>query len=257
LPSSPREQLGSQLRDLRLEAGLSGDALAAASGGLISQSRVSRIENGRTLPTLQVLQEWLRLTNAPNPEEVTELWQQVATEAVSWGHFRQGQKQQDIAALERESTRIQVFQPVVIPGLLQTAEYAKQVMGMAYAGTNPKMIAARMERQAVLYDEGKRFDFLITEGALSWHPPGMDMRPQLDRITAVASLPNVTIQVVPFEASMVFLNMFIIWDDQLATTETYTTVLELRETADLARLREVWERLSESAVDGLSWLRDR
>jgi transcriptional regulator with XRE-family HTH domain len=245
--STPRDELARRLADLRKRAGLSGDALAGSSSGRISQSRVSRVENGRVLPTLEVVEEWLRLTEA-SPDErrgVTDLWEQAATAAVSWGKFRQGQKQQDIARLERESSHIQTFQPVVVPGLLQTAEYARQVMAMAYAGTNPKAIAARLERQSILYDETKRFDFLITEGALSWRPPGVDMRPQLDRLHSLASLPNITINVVPFEAPMVFLNMFILWDDQLATCETFTTILELVEPSDLDRLREVWRRLQE------------
>jgi transcriptional regulator with XRE-family HTH domain len=253
--SSPRDELADRLRDLRRRAGLSGDHLAASSAGVISQSRVSRVETGRALPSLPVVEEWLRLTEAGPDErrEISELWEQAATAAVSWGKFRQGQKQQDIATLERESTHIQTFQPVVIPGLLQTAEYARRVMAMAYAGTNPKAVAARMERQSVLYDEAKRFDFLITEGAMRWHPPGVDMRPQLDRLHSVASLPNVAINVVPFEAPMVFLNMFILWDDQLATVETFTTVLELQEPADLDRLRQVWQQLQGTVVALQTW----
>jgi hypothetical protein len=82
----------------------------------------------------------------------------------------------------------------------------------------------------------------------------MDMRPQHDRLRSVASLPNVSIKVVPFEAPIVFLNQFILWDDQLATVETFTTMLELREVRDLERLREVWQRLSEGAVEASTWL---
>lgn len=231
--------------------------MALNSRGVISQSRVSRVEAGRVLPSQTVLQEWLRLTGAAADEarEITAFWEQAATEAISLGRFRQAEKQADIAELEREASHIRTFQPVVIPGLLQTAEYARRVMAMGYAQTDARALAARMERQSVLYDESKRFDFLITEGAVRFRPPGMDMRPQHDRLTSVASLPNVSINVVPFEAPMVFLNQFILWDDQLATVETFTTMLELREARDLERLREVWERLSDSAVEASTWLR--
>jgi hypothetical protein len=222
--------------------------MADRSGKLMSQSKVSRIERGRRLPTLPILEEWLRLTEATQEErqELAELWQRTMTTAVSRGEYRPFEKQRDIAELERECSHIQTFQPVVIPGLLQTAEYARRVMSMGYSGRADKQaVAARLERQSVLYDESKRFDFLITEGAMRWRPPGMDMRPQLDRLASVASLDTVSVSVVPFEAPLPFLNQFILWDDAFATIETFTTQLEVRESHDLERLREVWRRLQE------------
>src|SRR4030095_16860754 len=84
LPSSPREQLGRRLRDLRLRAGLSGDALAAQTG--LSQSKVSRVERGLSLPTVEELRAWATATEATSSElrELVGFVEQVATSATSW-----------------------------------------------------------------------------------------------------------------------------------------------------------------------------
>lgn len=264
MPTTPREQLGSRLRQLRTRAGLSGDALAARTG--LSQSKISRVETGRSLPSVEEVRAWAAATDATAEElaELAALVEQVATTATSWRVLhRLGlvEKQREIAELERRAKRILTFQPVVIPGLLQLADYAERVIAMGYEGkVDRRAVAARLERQRILYDESKRFEFLITEGALRWRPGDMNMRPQLDRLMAVASLPNVTLGIVPFDAAQtVFANQFVLWelpDEILVTVETYSAELTVTEAHDLARYRQVWERLSESARSALDVLRE-
>lgn len=116
-----------------------------------------------------------------------------------------------------------------------------------------------MERQSILYDQTRRFDFLVTEGALRWRPDDMDMRPQLDRILSMASLPNVGLSVVPHDPGrMPLLHPFVMWeleDETLITVETYSAELQVRDPADVQRYQEVWERLVEGAVGGDEWIR--
>lgn len=255
MPTTPREQLGSRLRQLRTRAGLSGDALAKVSG--LSQSKISRVETGRSLPSIEEVRAWATATNASAEElaELAGLVEQVATSATSWRVLQRlglVERQREIAELERQANRILTFQPVVIPGLLQVPDYAKRAMAMGYSGeADPQAVAARLERQRILYDESKQFEFLLTEGALRWRPGDMDMRPQMDRLMSAANLPNVTLGIVPFEsASTVFLNQFVLWelpDETLVTVETYSAELTVTEAHDLARYRQVWERLSAAA----------
>ena len=192
MPNTPREQLGRKLRDLRRRAGLSGDALAAQAG--LSQSKVSRVERGQSLPNLDEVRSWARATNASRAElsELAASLDQVATTTTSWRILLQlglAHKQVEIAELEQRTVRIQTFQPTMIPGLLQTADYARRVMEMAYdPGDVARAVAVRLERQAVLFDTSKRFDFLLTDGALRW----VD-HPQRDRLRSIATLPNVAI----------------------------------------------------------------
>jgi transcriptional regulator with XRE-family HTH domain len=251
LPTSAREQLGSRLRDLRLRAGLSGDALAARLG--LTQSKISRVETGRSLPNLGEVRKWAAATKASNEElrELASLVEQVATTTVSWRILHQlglAEKQREIADLERHALHIQTFQPTMIPGLLQTADYARHVIELAYQpGNIAQAVAARVDRQTVLYDTSKRFDFLLTEGALKWEP-GTVMDAQRDRLQSVSTMPNVTLSVTT--AAYPYLHPFVIWqleDETLVTVETYSAELQVRETEDVERYFEVWRRLSDRA----------
>jgi transcriptional regulator with XRE-family HTH domain len=262
LPTT-REQLGGKLRDLRTRAGLSGYALAERTG--LTQSKISRVERGLSLLSVDELRTWASATNASDAElvEIARLIEQVS--ATSWRILHRlgvSEKQHEIHELEQQATRIQTFQPVVVPGLLQTADYARRVMSMGYSGeADATAVASRVERQSILYATNKRFDFLITEGALRWQPSDFDMSPQLDRIMSIATLPNVSISVVPFgAASTIFMNQFVIWHletEMMVSVETYAAELWATEPADLARYRQVWERLLQGAVDAMTWLRDR
>ena len=262
---TPREQLAARLRALRQRAGLTGEQLAGQTG--LSQPKVSRIETGRSLPNLEEVRAWTRATGASEEElgELAGLLEQLATSATSWRILHRlglAGKQQEIQELERQASRITTFQPVMVPGLLQTADYARRVIETAYQpGDIGRAVAGRLERQAILYDQAKRFDFLITESALRWRPRGVDMRPQLDRLMSVASLPNVTLAVVPQgEALIPHLHPFVMWELEEGTVvsvETYSAELWVREAADVARYQEVWERASASAVVGPSWIAER
>lgn len=252
MPDTPRERLGRKLRDLRLRAGLSGDALAGRAG--LSQSKVSRAERGQSLPSLAEVRAWAKATGASREEltELATLLDQVATTATSWRILHQlglAQRQVEIAELERLTLHIQTFQPTMIPGLLQTADYARRVIELAFEpGDVARAVAARLERQTVLYDSSKRFDFLLTDGALRWADQA-----QRDRLQSVATLPNVTILMTT--ARFPFLHPFVIWhldDERLVTVETYAAEMLFRDEADLARYQNVWQRLSQAASP---WLR--
>jgi hypothetical protein len=230
-----------------------------------TQSKVSRLETGRTTPSLADIKVWTRATNA-SAEEVTELAglvEQLATSATSWRILHRlglAEKQREIAELEQEARHVRTFQPTMIPGLLQIADYARRVIEMAYQpGDIAPAVAARMERQTILYDQTRRFDFLVTEGALRWRPGDMDMRPQIDRLFSMASLPNVAVSVVPYGSGrMPLQHPFVMWeleDETLITVETYSAELQVRDPADVQRYQDVWARLMEDAVGGDEWIR--
>jgi len=264
--STPREQLSAKLRELRRRSGLSGERLASQTG--LSQPKVSRIEAARSLPSLAEVRRWAQATGATPAElrELAALAEQVATSATSWRILHKlglAEKQYQLRDLEQHARRILTFQPVVIPGLLQVAEYARRVMSMGYSGSaDPKAVAARMERQAVLYEQTKQFAFVVTEGALLFQPgPPKLMQHQRDRLMSVASMPNVTIAVLPYDRAPVpFLNQFVLWelpDETLVTAETFAAELQIREPADVARYRQVWSLVEESAIDLHEWQQAR
>jgi transcriptional regulator with XRE-family HTH domain len=248
---SPRKQLGNRLRLLRVRAGLTGDTMPG-----FTQSKVSRLETGRTTPSLTDIEAWATATSASQEEvsELAALVEQLAVSTTSWRilhHLGRTEKQQDIAELERESRSICVFQPVMIPGLLQIAEYARRSMQMSLAAPLTDLgraVAARMERQAILYDTTREFEFVLTEPALRWSPgPPEMMRAQLDRLISVASMPNVKLGVIRLDAEpmLPYLHPFVVFeaDEIVITVETYTAELSIREPSDIATYRQYLDRL--------------
>jgi transcriptional regulator with XRE-family HTH domain len=203
-PPAPLRRLGLALRGLRLDAALTGHQLAERTG--LSQSTVSRIELGQAMPSMPDMEAWARATGASEGQmaEVRELAEAAAIETISWrSAARRGlpDLQHDVADLEATAATLLNFQPVIIPGLLQTAGYARQVVLSGYPGGRPDIgaaITSRMDRQAILYDEARHFGFVIAEAALRWQigPPAL-MRAQLDRVASLATLPNVDIAIIP------------------------------------------------------------
>jgi transcriptional regulator with XRE-family HTH domain len=250
---TPREQLVANLKDLRLKAGLTGEQLASRLR--VSQPKISRIETGKSVPTLADIEAWTQATGATGEEvaELVDLLDQIATEARSWrvvNRMGLAPRQREIAELEQAAHTICVFQPVMVPGLLQVDEYARRVMEMSYmAGPDiPAAVTARIQRQSILYDEGKQFEFIITEGALRWRPGPMKMmRAQLDRLVSLDSLPNVALLLVPMgETPIPLLHPFELFElegEALVTAETYSTELQLRDAQDIDRYRQVLDKL--------------
>ena len=126
-----RQELGARLRRLRLEAGLTGTNLAEVLGW--AQSKVSRIETGRQSTTTGDVRAWAAAVQAP-PGLVEDLiadLRSLRVEHAAWRRqLRAGHapRQRTLIALEAAARLDRTFQPLFIPGLLQTAEYARYVL---------------------------------------------------------------------------------------------------------------------------------
>jgi hypothetical protein len=193
-------------------------------------------------------------------QELASLVQQLATEATSWRILHRlglTERQRQIGELEQEASAIRVFQPTMVPGLLQVADYARRVMEQGNPSSQPDLAAAvakRTERQTILYDQSKSFEFLITEGALRWRPgPPELMRAQLDRLASMASLPNVELGVLSLdqEALDAYLHPFVVFelgDETLVTVETYSAELQVNEPQEVLVYQRTLERLRGAAL---------
>lgn len=259
--SRERRQLVAELKRLREARGLSGQRLGDQLGW--SQSKVTKIENGRTRPSVADVEAWTAATGAPaaTRAELVALAETTATETRAWAprHGTLAARNLEIGQAEQETTHLQNFQPAVFPGLLQTADYARRVLALLDMSGERDLAAAvavRMERQTVVYDQGKRFEFLLTEGALRWRPgPAGLMLAQLDRLLSVATLPNVTVGVLPHRQEQVALHtngftIFDVPDDPFVLVETLTQELYLREDRDLMTYRQAFSRMRDTAMVG-------
>lgn len=261
-PSRRRQELGAELRKLRKSTGMNTTDFGASCGW--SQSKVSKSERGATLLSPEDVEAWAR--KAGTDQEVLDglvaLAVQLSSEDLTWSP-EQGElaeRNAYIGEVERESAGLRNFQPSAISGLLQTADYARRVMTLLDVGDQHDVgaaVAKRMDRQTLLYDTSKHLEFLLTEGALRWRPgPASLMLAQLDRLLSLATLPNVTIGVLPFdrEATTLYVNGFTIFDhpeDPFVLVETYHGEQRFRDEDNLNKYREAFARLRESAVTGV------
>lgn len=263
--SSGLERLAAELRRTRDLAGMSGRTLAKRIK--LSQTTVSRIESGSRLPSAPELKAWGEALNVPpeTQERLTLLMEAAYTEVhpyrAALQRRRSGHLQDDIHDQEALAHHVRVFQSSLVPGLLQTAGYARrvfQLFPLPYSETNlAAAVAARLDRQLELYDSARRFEFLITEAALRWRPGPVNMLlAQLARIDSVATLENVSIGLIPSncEAVTSIGHGFAMFDDNedgrdgYATAETVHADLEVRRPEDVKLYQRRWSLLRQMAV---------
>jgi transcriptional regulator with XRE-family HTH domain len=269
-PTAHRRRLATMLRDLRLATGLDQTTFAAHAGGM-SQSKVSRLELARQVPTLAEARAWADAADADAGTTARLLeWTEAAlTELRSWQEeLRSGlaSKQQRIARTEQAASSVRVY-TIVVPGLLQTAEYARRVftsgegLDPGVVRDIPAAVTARLERQQALYQPGKHFEFVIPEAALRWRP-GPDgarvLAAQIDRVAALSTLESVTFGIIPWTADAYALapNEFVIVGDPArdedveVVIETVTREIHIRDAAQIAVYVDLWQRLCADAVFG-------
>ncbi|MFJ2806261.1 helix-turn-helix domain-containing protein [Kitasatospora sp. NPDC086801] len=250
-----KSDLAETLRRLRLEAGLTGDRLSVRCG--ISQSKISKIETGKLTPTLVDVERILRALGAPAAlvREVSSLARTANTEwqdkRTSW---RRGieKRQAELASLESDATELRYFLPAMITGLLATPEYIRASLSHS-PGDRAIIVGRKLERQVALYDESKSFTFLLTEQAVKWALlPPQAMAVQIDRLASLTHLPSVRIGVIPYGTLITRgpMNTFTVYDDRLATVESFTGRLAFRDHRDIQRYREIFSIFEESALFG-------
>lgn len=244
-PSRSRElqDLAALLRGLREASGLSGERLAVRVG--MSQSKISKIETGKALPSFFDVERILVALEVPTAarSEILEVARAANVSFVAWRTLRQGgiaERQAQVAAIEQQARLIRVFQPALVPGLLQTPDYARAVLSLPRLAGGHKSVseavAARMERQALLYDPAKRFVFVLMDSVLTGGPlSGPAMAVQRDHIEAVAKLDNVEVGVVTTADRLpeVPSNAFVLFDDRMVVVETFGGEMVLRDPRDI------------------------
>ena len=250
-----KDELASALREARKVAGLTGDRLAARCG--ISQSKISKIETGKVLPSVSDVERILSALGlgADRVVELIALARLANTEFQSVrASLQRGlhQKQRELAALEADSQHIRFFLPLMITGLLQTPEYARASVAN-FPGDHPQAIAKRLDRQAALYNPAKRFTFVLTEAAVRWRlcEPRV-MAVQMGRLASLSELPNIRLGVIPLDRYVPDgpLNTFTVYDERIATAETFGGVIMMRDLRDVNYHLELFAFFEKYAVFG-------
>lgn len=255
-----RLSLAEALRTLRRASGLSGERLADKTD--MSQSKISKIETGRVVPSLTDVQRIIDAL-AVDPQFARELLARAQIANVQYRSDRESQqwgwhnRQRELAALEENCSEFRFLLPTMITGLLQTPEYARQAVDDPVnpnnVDVNNDIVSRKMARQRVLHDTSKRFIFLFSELALRWRlvEPAA-MREQLNKVASMARLSGVSVEILPIAQRVPScpLNVFTVYDDRLATAETLTGTVLLREPQEVARLRSLFDFFSSYAIKG-------
>lgn len=254
-----REALGHRLRDMRKDAGLTGRELATLAGW--HSSKVSKIEYGKQTPSEDDIRVWCR--HAKTTNQVADLIAAVRNIEAMYVEWRRmlgtgtRRRQQASRTLEANTRLMRWYEPLLVPGILHTVEYAEAVMRRVIefyeipddldAG-----VAERIERQQTLYRGNHRFHFLITQQAILTTVGDSDvMIGQLDRLLAVMSLPRITLGIIPtFAEYRVPTNQFIMFDNRLVHVETVSAELTIKQPREIALYAKAFEELTKLAVIG-------
>ncbi|MQA15200.1 MAG: helix-turn-helix domain-containing protein [Pseudonocardiaceae bacterium] len=257
-----RTAFGHRLRVLRVDAGLSGKEFAERLGW--APSKVSKLEHGHQTATTSDVTVWTAALGAP--QEVRDALladlRSLQVEYATWRRqFRTGgfgRRQRAALPLESSSSLIRVFETDVVPGLLQTPQYARHLFTRlaefrGLATDVEEAVRTRMHRQQLLYEPGRQFRFLLTETAmLSRVCPTTVLRAQLDRLLVLADLDTVDLALLPLDTPLPHPTWhgFWIYDDTLLLAETPTAELSLRDADDLATYQRLFESLWDVATHG-------
>jgi transcriptional regulator with XRE-family HTH domain len=194
---SPLRVFGAELRHYRTRAGLSQDQLGArvyCSGDL-----VGKIENGQRAPARKFTADCDEIPELDTRGALMRLWEHLQDHMryrayPGWFH--------DWPGKEAEARTLRAFEPLLVPGLLQTENYARAVLRTRVGDTDDEieeMVSARLGRQALLArDRPPTLWVIIDEGVLRRPVGGADvMREQLGHLAEAARRPNVVLHAVP------------------------------------------------------------
>ncbi|WP_405162479.1 helix-turn-helix domain-containing protein [Nocardia sp. NBC_01499] len=253
------EALGARLRELRHGAGLTGRRLAELAGW--HESKVSKIEHGTTKPSDTDIRAYCAHTGANDQlPDLLATRHNIDAAYLEWRRVLDTgtkRRQQKAVKLEAEAKDIRAYNPQIIPGLLQTAEYAEAKLRSVIEFHRipddlSDGVAKRMERQRILYNRDHRFHFLIAEQALYTTVGGNDvMARQLERLTSIMTTPRVTLGIIPAKAEAVVVSTnFVMLDNRLVLVEGTAAELTITQPREIAVYGRAFDTLARQSATG-------
>ncbi|MER6214578.1 helix-turn-helix domain-containing protein [Streptomyces sp. NPDC048387] len=209
-PTVRRRRLGMELRKLREDKGMTAEQVAERL--LVSQSKISRLENGRRSISQRDVRDLCEVYEVEDPRLVDSLMQMAKdSRQQGWWHAFGDIPYSVYIGLETDAASLRTYEPQMVPGLLQTPEYAQALISGALPETAPgdveKRVQVRMHRQKRLSETDNnnaevgplRLWAVIDEAVLRRHvgDPALMIR-QLQFLIEQSQQPYITVQVMPF-----------------------------------------------------------
>jgi transcriptional regulator with XRE-family HTH domain len=253
--------LGRRLRELREDLGTTQTALAQELGW--HSSKLSRIEHGKQTPSPADITAWCRSCDASEHQAaLLAEYRAVGEMFTEWHRMdRDGlsRAQRSVDPLWRDTRRFKAYESWMIPGILQTRAYTKEVLGIVRDARHvpiddvEEAVDIRMNRQEVLHRDNRRFAILLEESVLH-HQIGdaQNMVGQLGHLLAVTSVPSVSLGIIrlniarrrwPVEGFWAF-------DDKQVNVELLSGWLTITQQKEVATYLEAFSHLGRLAVHG-------
>jgi transcriptional regulator with XRE-family HTH domain len=255
-----REQLAERLRDIRLDAKLNALQLSEAAGW--HKAKTSRIESAKQAPSEDDIITWCRVCGAeravPDLIAASRAADSMYTE---WRRTQPGglRRNQEARMPLFDRTRVlKAYCSAVIPGLLQTPEYAHALLSSisVFHGTPDDVsdaVTARMNRNRVLRGGNHRFALLVEEPVLRYRIGTAEvMAAQLGYLIDAAALPGVRLGVIPAAVMRPVwpLEAFTMFDDARVHVETLTAQITVTAPSEVVLYAKAFDELARLAVYG-------
>ncbi|GLY01303.1 MULTISPECIES: helix-turn-helix transcriptional regulator [Actinoplanes] len=262
-PTLRRRRLGAELKRCREAAGLTQQDVSRHFEW--HAAKVTRIETARVAVTPRDVRDLLTLYNVRDQgyrEALVEL-ARLSRERTWWTDYRDIMRPGNFVGLEAAATAMRTWEAVLVPGLLQTEEYMRALINTGRSMDSPqhidRRVALRLTRQSRLSGERPlELSAIIDESVVRRVIGGEDvMRGQLQHLIDSARLPNVTLQIAPFNVGEhPFLGGSAALLEFRETTHLDVVYLEgiagdfyEEQPDEVARYRQEFERLSAKALD--------
>jgi transcriptional regulator with XRE-family HTH domain len=262
-PTVRRRRLGQELRRLRELKGMTAEEVADRL--LVSQSKISRLENGRRSISQRDVRDLCEVYGVDDRRMVDSLMQMAKdSRQQGWWHSFGDIPYSVYIGLETDAASLRVYDPQVVPGLLQTKLYAESLIAGALPetaqGDIDKRVQVRMRRQDRIQaaENPLRLWTVLDEAALRRVVGNrVVMRDQLDHLVEQSHLPHVTVQVIPFEmgahpglnGQYAILEFPDTTDSSVVYIEGVTSDLYLEKTNDVQRYSVMYEHLRAQALN--------
>ncbi|MBO8195060.1 helix-turn-helix domain-containing protein [Streptomyces oryzae] len=254
-------RLGATLRRLREAARLDQQQAADYIAG--STAKISRVESGQVAARPGDVRLLLELYGVEDPEIFRHL-EQLARNANKrgwWLDYRVSPELSDYIALEQDATFIRTWQTVLIPGLLQTAEYTRTLVEGNPSVTDPdvveQVVKMRQQRRRKFEESGARYSAVIWAPALTDPMPSREVhKNQLSDLLEAITRPNVTFQVLPTREwaaarsapTFVMLSFDGEWSPSAVGQETHHNVAITEDETEIAAYAHSFDQLRSVAL---------
>ncbi|PJN08706.1 transcriptional regulator [Streptomyces sp. CB01635] len=262
-PTVRRRRLGQELRRLRELKGMTAEEVAERL--LVSQSKISRLENGRRSISQRDVRDLCGVYEVEDHRIVDSLMQMAKdSRQQGWWHSFGDIPYSVYIGLETDAASLRVYDPQVVPGLLQTRAYAETLITGALPETTPtdidKRVQVRVRRQEriVAPDNPLRLWTVLDESALRRVVGSRTvMREQLEHLVEQSQLPHVTVQVIPFDmgahpglnGQYAILEFPDAADSSVVYIEGVTSDLYLEKANDVQKYSVMYEHLRAQALN--------